>query len=552
MLLSLALAIPADAILSGRNGRIAFTSGREGANDNLAQLYLREVTSDVGSGNLIGPITPVGGQSRHPSWSPDRTRLVFANGIPGSPATEDYDLFVRDLENDALAPLDATQVGDSLSSDHPAWSPDGTRIAYETQPTDNSPERDIMVKTVGSSAPAVPLTSGAPVEFKPAWSPDSSEIYYAKATALPNPNLDIVKEPATGGVVTPVAAASGVDEYQPSISPDGTQICFTLQTTPGNSATAEIYTASLPSLTGLNNLSDDSTRGDINCTWSPDGEFIAYVNGTFGQGRLVMERADDSDPGPTELEQDMGGNNFDGNPDWAPDGSPECGDGAVTTRPNTPITIELECVDTGPEYERTDPNGFITNDGGPEHGDVTDHEPLANPSTVLYTPDPGFRGKDRIIYGAFDDYGFGTDRGEITINVVPLRCVGVAATIVGTPGANVLVGTPGRDVFVARGGNDTIRGLRGNDVACGGPGRDRISLGSGRDRAGGGSARDRIVGGGQRDRLAGGRGPDRIFGSAGPDRIFGNAGNDRMFGGPGRDVCRGGGGRDRARCERGR
>ena len=551
--LCLAMAIPADAILPGRNGRIVFTSGREGPNDNLAQLYMHEMTCDIGCGDLIGPITPLGGQSRHPSWSPDREQIVFANGtFTGNPMTEDYDLFIRDLVADTLTPLDATQVGDSLSSDHPAWSPDGTKIAYETQPTDNSGERDIMVKTVGTAAPAVALTSGAPFELKPAWSPDSQTIYYARTTAVPSPNFDIVSEPATGGAVTQVANASGVDEYQPSISPDGSKICFTLQSTPGNSSTAEIYTAFLPSLTGLTNLSDDPTKGDINCAWSPDGRYITYVNGTFSQGRLVVERSDDSDFFPTEIAQDMGGNNFDGNPDWAPDGSPECPDTEVTTRPDVPIVIELECTDTGPQYERTDPNGTVTNNGEPANGVLSDFAPLDNPSTVRYTPNSGFRGIDRIIYTAFDDYGFGSDTGEVTINVRPLRCQGRAATIIGTPGPDTLIGTPGPDVFVAGTGNDTIRGNRGNDIACGGPGRDRISVGSGRDRTGGGSGRDRIAGGGQNDRLAGGGGPDRIFGSAGRDRLFGNPGNDLLAGGPGRDVCRGGVGRDRIRCERGR
>ena len=553
LLLCLVMAIPADAILPGRNGRIAFTSGREGPNDNDAKIYLHEMTCDIGCGNVIGPISLIGGQARHPSWSPDRTMIVFASGtFTGNPATEDYNMFVKNMVDGSTAPLDGDDLGDSLSADHAAWSPDGTRIAYETQPTDNDPERDIVIKTVGSDAPPVNLTTGAPFEFKPAWSPDSQNIYYARTNPNPAPNFDIVMEPATGGAVTPVANSGTIDEYQPSISPDGSKICFTLQSTPGNSGTAEIYTAFLPSLTGLTNLSDDPTKGDINCTWSPDGRYIAYVNGTFSQGRLVVERSDDSELFPTEIAQDMGGNNFDGNPDWAPDGSPECPDIAVTTRPDVPIVIELECTDTGPEYERTDPNGFVANNGAPANGTVSDHAPLDNPSTVRYTPNSGFRGTDQIIYASFDTYGFGDDTGEVTINVRPLRCQGRAATIIGTPGADTLIGTPGPDTFVAGMGNDTIRGRRGNDIACGGPGRDRISIGTGRDRAGGGSGRDEIFGGGQNDRLAGGGGPDRIFGNAGRDRLFGNPGNDFLAGGPGRDVCRGGAGRDRTRCERGR
>jgi Tol biopolymer transport system component len=517
----LALAAPASAVLEGRNGRIAFTSGREGANDNLAQIYLRTVTSDTGAGSVSAPVGLPGVQNRHASFSPDRTKIVFAAGTPGPPTTEEYDLYIRDLVANTVTPLDASEIGDGLSSDHPAWSPDGSRVAYEHQTIDNSTQRDIMVKTVGSGVAPLSLTVGGPIEFKPAWSPDSSEIYYAKQSAVPPAsNLDIVKRPATGGAETGVAAASGVDEYQPSISPDGSKICFTLQTTPGSPASAEIYTASLPSLTGLTNISDDNTKGDINCTWSPDGTLIAYVNGVFSQGRLVMKRSDDSSLAPVDLEDDNGSNNFDGNPDWAPDGSPECPDGEATTRPDTPLTIELECVDSGPAYEQTDPNGFVTNEGGPEHGTLSDFAPLDNPSTVVYTPDPGFSGKDRIIFGAFDDFGFGDDTGTVSI-AVGLPCAGQTATISGTDGNDDLKGTPQEDIIAAAAGNDKVRSLGGGDIVCAGSGKDEVKGGGGKDTLKGGSGDDRLRGGGGNDRLKGGPGKDELNGGAGKDTCSG-------------------------------
>ena len=115
-------------------------------------------------------------------------------------------------------------------------------------------------------------------------------------------------------------------------------------------------------------------------------------------------------------------------------------------------------------------------------------------------------------------------------------CAGMAATIVGTDGNDVLVGTPGRDVIVAGAGHDTIRGLGGNDVICGGDGRDRIMGGKGTDIVSGGAGRDRIRGGAGGDTLSGDRGADRISGGRGDDILRGGSGDDRLRGASGVDL----------------
>ena len=585
-----ALPIAANAVVPGENGRIVMVSGRDNG-DALARVHLLPVFSNTtGDGTVQSAFTPVGGQYRHPSWSPDRTKVVVANGVAdNNPATQNFDLFVYDFEANTLAPLDATQLGDSLSSDRPAWSPDGTRIAYEHQPTDNSTERNIMVKTFGSAAPATPLTTGAPIEGKPAWSSDSLTVYY---TQLNGTDLDIVREPAAGGTVTPVLATDAVDEFQPALSPDGTQLCFTRQTTPGDTGTADVMVTTLPTPGIPVDLSDNpATNADYNCTWSPDGQMIAYVRGAFSTGELVMERADDTSPSPISLAQDDGANNFDGNPDWAPDGRPLCPDDInVAAVAGNPVLIGMDCEDTGPQYERTSVNEFPTSQ--PANGTLGPFA-IGNPSTVTYTPNPGVTGTDSFQFGSFDAYGFGSDPGTVTITVVAAggaaggggagggggggagggpvpTCGGRPATIVGTAGNNTLFGFGGNDVIVGLGGDDTIRGGGGNDIVCAGTGNDRILGGAGSDRLNGEAGRDRVSGGngndtasggsgndmlnGDRgqDRLSGGGGNDGLGGGAGRDRLSGGSGNDRLNGGSSRDTCAGGRGRrDRATgCER--
>lgn len=65
-------------------------------------------------------------------------------------------------------------------------------------------------------------------------------------------------------------------------------------------------------------------------------------------------------------------------------------------------------------------------------------------------------------------------------------CEGRPATILGTPGDDVLNGTDGDDVMVGLGGDDSISGFLGNDVICGDEGTDRLAGFAGDDRILGG------------------------------------------------------------------
>jgi DNA-binding beta-propeller fold protein YncE len=76
------------------------------------------------------------------------------------------------------------------------------------------------------------------------------------------------------------------------------------------------------------------------------------------------------------------------------------------------------------------------------------------------------------------------------VAVVPPRCFGGFATIVGSPKKDKLMGTRFADVIAGAGGNDRIRGLGGKDRICGGKGKDTLIGGKGRDKLLGGPGKD--------------------------------------------------------------
>lgn len=168
------------------------------------------------------------------------------------------------------------------------------------------------------------------------------------------------------------------------------------------------------------------------------------------------------------------------------------------------------------------------------------------PATVTIVVVPrrtGFIRNTVTVNGDQKDPANGNNRATATTRVLAAPfCRGVAATVSGTAGDDVLVGTPGPDVIAAMGGNDRIVAQSGRDLICAGHGADYV---------GAGSAADRVFGGGGPDRLLGRGGPDLLKGSGGRDVLKGGRGSDRLRGGRGFDRCPGGAGLDSTRgCER--
>jgi dipeptidyl aminopeptidase/acylaminoacyl peptidase len=419
-----ALPEAAGAVLSGTNGRIVFASGRAPFDNANGKLYLRLTSGSLGGPPTTAPpLNTAAGQHRHPTWSPDRTKIAYARGGTNG-CTPQCDIFILDLTDPNATPVNITNTA-GTTEDRPAWSPDGTRIAFES----GNPADILVDAEPFGSGTNLTLANAAAPEGKPAWSPDSQTLYYHRENRslgmapgiLEGETTNIYKEPAdnSGAPALAVSFVSGLHQFQPSISPDGSKICFTALPVAGAggfSASDNIFVANLTTPPSAGNLVlANSGAGDYNCTWSPDGTQIAYVQGFGDPGVLEMKQADGSTgPVPIDLET---ANGWDGNPDWAPDARPQCQDQTINTVVNAPAQIPLLCADTGPGYEQTPVSAVV--DDEPSNGTAGPDDPQALPASLTYTPTPGFRGTDTLTIQGFDAAGVGDREGTVRINVQP-------------------------------------------------------------------------------------------------------------------------------------
>ena len=130
---------------------------------------------------------------------------------------------------------------------------------------------------------------------------------------------------------------------------------------------------------------------------------------------------------------------------------------------------------------------------------------------------------------------------------------GIAETLLGNHGDDVITcldgassinGNDGNDTIVGGGGNDTINGEDGDDSIDGGDGDDIIIGHDGNDTIDGGAGNDNVTGGEGNDLIAGSAGLDTLNGMMGADSIDGGDGNDSVLGGAGADSLSGGLGDD--------
>jgi len=299
----------AEAASLPQNGKIAFV--RFDAGD---EIY----TVDPDGSNLSGLSNDVKlewYETHLPAWSPDGTKIAFGRGqiwVMGADGSN-----VREILPNRYRQYQG-------ASDHQTggatWSPDGKKLAFHRGGELPYLVDDIYVTDLDGSN-VVNLTQ-TPIlsEQEPDFSPDGSKICFtlhsdsrevariAGADSIPKSALGIYVMNADGSDPTLLAGKrSGRCDW----SPDGTKIAFISGDNPGHQ---DVYVMNADG-SKQTNITRSTRKANLDLTWSPDGTRIAFESNRDGVLAIYTMKPDGSDVIRLTPNSDLGG---DTEPTWQP------------------------------------------------------------------------------------------------------------------------------------------------------------------------------------------------------------------------------------------
>ena len=223
------------------------------------QIFRTDLRFDV-----VTALTSGMGWRDDPAWSPDGSRLAFmASDAGSSPA----DLYLMNADG-------SNPVRRAEGFGAPVWSPDGRTLAVTRDPfgedgrTSCIYDCDLYLLSAEQDATA-PIRI-ATMAAQPAWSPDGKKIAFVSLSGDDGQQALHIMNPDGSGVTVIVPRHELVAINHPAWSPDGRRIAFTKC----ESGACDIFTVN-PDGSGLTQLTRVSKAFEP--AWSPDGSLIAFT-----------------------------------------------------------------------------------------------------------------------------------------------------------------------------------------------------------------------------------------------------------------------------------
>jgi TolB protein len=222
-----------------------------------------------------------------PAVSPDGKQIAFLTArhdpAPSFPNLK-YELYVMDIDGKNLLRLTDTEAAE----DHPAWSPDESRIIFDADYDGDGFFEIYTIKRDGSNL--IRLTTNPANDQFADWSPDGTQIAFS---SYRNGNWDIYVMDANGNNQHPLTESPDWELF-PAWSPDGTQIAFNALKPKSRNTDIFVMNADGSNTRQLT----DTPRFDENPVWSPDGTQIAFQTDRDRNFEIYIMNADGSNPHP--------------------------------------------------------------------------------------------------------------------------------------------------------------------------------------------------------------------------------------------------------------
>ncbi len=215
-----------------------------------------------------------------PVWSPDGRRVAFVSlrdTVAGKWGLGPSSIYVMDFD-----PTSGTRVGEpfavtdkNTNDGWPTWSPDGQRIAFQS---DRSGNWDIWAVNLDGSG-LTNLTNHPSDDRYPAWSPDGNQMAF---TSNRTGDSEVWLMNIDGSGAANLTKTPGQDRYT-MWSPDGSQMTFSTN----RDGDQEIYVMNADGSNQRNvTNSPDSTEGLAD--WSPNGKRLVLYSSKPGNKDLFI------------------------------------------------------------------------------------------------------------------------------------------------------------------------------------------------------------------------------------------------------------------------
>ncbi len=194
---------PSCALTAAGAQWLAFSAGVNG----VYQLHV--MRSD---GTCIDAPSSAAGSKFFPTWSPAGV-IAYMNNSGGK---------MQVYQHDLVAGTDTLLDVGTLSATSPAFSPDGSTIAFEGYAAGVTNASDIFVVPAAGGTP-VKVGAGSGLSAGPAWSPDGAWIYFVSNRSG---SYEVWKVARTGGSATQATTSSGI-LGRPAVSAGGLALAYT-------------------------------------------------------------------------------------------------------------------------------------------------------------------------------------------------------------------------------------------------------------------------------------------------------------------------------------